>query len=418
MNETVKKTTLENGIRIVTRRMPYVRSVSMGVWVDVGARDETPEENGLCHLIEHMIFKGTRKRNAYGIAKEFDAIGGHTNAFTSMENTCYHAKVMDSHLETMIDILSDIFLNSVFDEGEMEKERPVILQEIGMMEDSPEEYIHILAGHGFWGDHPLGRTILGPRENIASFDAESAKAFFRRLYQPGRIVISAAGNLDHERLVDLVGPLFGAIRRTNGFPERAAAVRRSGVRGHTRDLEQAHVCLGAAGVSIADPRRYPLSLLNTILGGNMSSRMFQEIRERRGLAYSVYSFMSLHVDTGMFGAYAGVDPSNAPETVDLILKALRRMKDERVDEAELRAAKEYTLGNLMLASESNDNQMVRMAQNEIHFNTYVPIQDVADRIKAVTEEEIIDLANCLFTNDPLFLTILGPLDVEKWKLEI
>jgi len=210
-DQMVNKTVLDNGVRILTKRMPHIRSVSMGVWVNVGARDEMQAENGLSHFIEHMIFKGTKRRTAFQIAKEFDAIGGQTNAFTAMENTCYHAKVMETHLETMVDILSDIFLNSEFNANEVEKERPVIFQEIGMVEDNPEEYIHLLAGKSYWGDDPLGRSILGTRENIIGFNTESINFFFHRFYQPERIVISAAGNIEHEKFIDIVGSAFEAI---------------------------------------------------------------------------------------------------------------------------------------------------------------------------------------------------------------
>ncbi|GBC63918.1 insulinase family protein [Desulfonema ishimotonii] len=260
------KTVLNNGIRILTRRIPHVRSVSMGVWVNVGARDESARESGLSHLIEHMIFKGTTRRTAFQIARAFDAIGGYTNAFTGMETTCYHARVTDTHLETMTDILSDIFLNSVFAPDEFERERPVILQEIEMVEDSPEDYIHMLSEAAYWGDHPLGRPIFGTRDNILNFDAAAIRAFFHRLYQPERIVISAAGNLDHDHFVGLMGDAFEAIRPGNGFPERTAHQGRSGVFPHPRDLGQAHICLETRGVSITDPRRYAASLLNTVLG--------------------------------------------------------------------------------------------------------------------------------------------------------
>ncbi|MBI5896047.1 MAG: insulinase family protein, partial [Desulfobacterales bacterium] len=215
-----KKTVLPNGIRIVSKKMAHVRSVSMGVWVDVGARDESEHQSGLSHFIEHMIFKGTARRSAYQIAKEFDAIGGHTNAFTSMENTCYHAKVMDSHLTTMVEILSDIFLNSAFDPQEVERERPVILQEIGMVEDSPEEFLHVLAGRNYWGDHSLGRSILGSRENISSYSAETIREFFHRFYHPERIIVAVAGNVEHERIVELIGPSFATIHNGQPLPER------------------------------------------------------------------------------------------------------------------------------------------------------------------------------------------------------
>ena len=417
MDTPVAKTTLKNGIRIVTKNMPYTRSVSMGVWVNVGARDESAPESGLSHFIEHMVFKGTHKRSAFQIAKEFDAIGGNTNAFTTMENTCYYARVIDSHTETMVDILSDIFVNSVFDPGEIDKERPVILQEIGMVEDSPDEYVHMLSGHNFWGENPLGRSILGTPENIARFDAQTLKKFFRRLYQPDRIIISAAGNIDHEHLIELVAPVFGTLQSRDGFPQRKTPRGYSVVDLNHRNLEQMHICLSARGLSITDPRRYACSLLNTILGGNMSSRLFQEIRERRGLAYSVYSFISSHVDTGMFGFYVGVDPRRAQETTRLVLDEIDRIKNEPVESSELNGAMEYTKGSLLLASESVDNQMVRSAQNEIHFGDDITLRSIIEKVEAVTAEEIRDLANELFNRKQMTLTLLGPLDADKKEFE-
>ena len=380
----------------------------MGVWVDVGARDESPEESGLSHFIEHMIFKGTQKRSAYQIAKEFDAIGGQTNAFTSMESTCYHAKVIDNHLATMVDILTDIFLNSAFDSQEVERERPVIFQEIGMLEDSPEEYVHLLAGKAYWGDAPLGGSILGPRENITRFTAESIVSFFRKYYQPERIVISAAGHLSHEDFVKRVAAPFESIRPGNGLPPRIPPKGRRRVALHSRTLEQVHICLSTGGVSITDPRRYPMALMNTVLGGNMSSRLFQEIRERRGLAYAVYSFVSSFVDTGMFGAYVGVDAANVRAVVDLLLTHLRQLAEAAVTESELTDAKEFTKGNLLLASESVDNQMVRIAQNEIHFGRNIPMQEVVAAVEAVSAEEIRSLARTLLDENPIALTLLGP----------
>ncbi len=409
MRPTINKTTLRNGIRVLTKSMPHVRSVSMGVWVNVGARDEAPTESGLSHLIEHMIFKGTSKRSAFQIAKEFDAIGGQTNAFTTMENTCYHARVMDTHLDTMVEILTDILLNSVFDEKEIVRERPVVLQEIGMVEDTPDEYIHLLLSRNFWGDHPLGRSILGTRENIMSFNADMLKLFFQRFYQPEQIVIAVAGNLEHEHLLDLVGPAFETIRPGDGFPQRIAPVSNSHFAATYRDLEQAHICLGMDGLSITDPQRFAFSLMNTILGGNMSSRLFQEIRENRGLAYSVYSFISSHFDTGLFGAYAAVDPKSAPEATQLLLDAFNVLQTARVEDLELQGAKEYTKGNLLLAAESSDNQMVRLAQNDIHFNEYIPLQTVVDKIDAVTADDIRALATDLFKDHKLTLTLLGPI---------
>lgn len=413
MKTPVNKTSLKNGVRILTKKMPYTRSVSMGVWVNVGSRDEIHAENGLSHFIEHMIFKGTKKRTAYQIAKEFDAIGGQTNAFTTMETTCYHAKVMDTQIETMVDILSDIFLNSVFDAEEVERERPVIFQEIGMVEDSPEEYVHVLAGKAYWNDNGLGQSILGTRENIIAFDAEMIKNFFHRNYQPERIIISAAGNLEHDRFLDLVGPAFESVLPGDGFPDRVTPKGRSLVEIHNRDLEQVQLCLVTKGLAITDPQRYAFSLMNTILGGNMSSRLFQEIRERRGLAYAVYSFISPFVDTGMFGAYMGVDPQKAKTAVELILKEIRKLGNVPVDADELNDAKEYTKGNLLLSSESVDNQMVRLAQNEIHFGQHIPMKSIIEKIESVTKEEILELASNLFRTNHMALILLGSAEDKK-----
>jgi predicted Zn-dependent peptidase len=417
MDMPVAKTVLKNGIRVLSQKIPHTHSVSMGVWVNMGARDETETESGLSHFIEHMIFKGTRKRSAYQIAKEFDAIGGHTNAFTAMENTCYHARVMDTHTKTMVDILSDIFINSIFDPGEIDRERPVILQEIGMVEDSPDEYVHVLSGHNFWGEHPLGRSILGTPENITRFDAAMLKEFLRRLYQPDRIVISAAGNLEHDFLVDLIRPAFETIPAGEDFPRRLRPPDRSVVDFNHRDLEQMHICLSTKGLAITDPRRYPFSLLNTIVGGNMSSRLFQEVRKRRGLAYSVYSFISSHVDSGMFGFYTGVDPKRARETILLILDEIGKLKTEPVKKSELKDAIEYTKGSLLLASESADNHMVRNAQNEMHFGGDITLQEIIEKIEAVTVDDILTLADELIDPAKMTYTLLGPVDGHKVELE-
>ena len=410
-NPRVNKTTLDNGVRIVTMAMPHVRSVSMGVWVHVGARDETDAESGLSHFIEHMIFKGTARRNAFQIAKEFDAIGGQTNAFTSMEHTCYHARVLDTQVETMVDILSDIFLNSVFDEREVARERPVISQEIGMVEDSPEEWVHDKMGPAFWGSHALGRSILGTYENIQGVDSQTIRRFFKRLYQPNRIVIAIAGNVTHDRLVQMVAPAFATIEPGNGFAERTAPTTASGTTCRHRDLEQTHVCLGMNGISVVDRRRFAASLFNTILGGNMSSRLFQTIREERGLAYAIYSFLTSYADAGMLGIYTAVAPKDALECLHLIMEQLRRLKKEPVTDETLCDAKEFIKGNLLMAEESPENQMVRLAQNEIYFDRYIPMQSVIDQIDAVQPEDLLSLADGLWSSGKAALTMLGS-DVE------
>ena len=404
----VNKTTLDNGVRIVSMAMPHMRSVSMGVWVHVGARDESDAESGISHFIEHMIFKGTARRSAYQIAKEFDAIGGQTNAFTSMEHTCYHARVLDSQLPIMVDILSDIFLNSAFEEREVVRERAVIFQEIGMVEDSPEELVHTMLGPAFWGAHPLGRSILGTRENIIGFDSHTISTFFHRLYQPDRIVIAVAGNVEHGQVVDMLGPVFAAVEPGNGFAPRSKPVDGAVFAGRDRDMEQTHVCLGMPGLPVNDSRRFAASLLNTILGGNMSSRLFQSLREEHGLAYAIYSFLSAYGDTGMVGVYTAVQPSDVERSLCLIMDQIRRLKHEPVDAEVLSHAKAFTKGNLLMAEESPDNQMMRLAQNEFYFDGYVPMQRVIDRIEAVTADDLQRLANDLWGNGCPAMTLLGP----------
>ena len=405
---TVNKSLLDNGVRIVSMTMPHVRSVSMGVWVHVGARDETNTESGLSHFIEHMIFKGTARRSAFQIAKEFDAIGGQTNAFTSMEHTCYHARVLDTQLDTMVDILCDIFLNSVFDEREVARERPVIFQEIGMVEDNPEEWVHTMMGPAFWGQHPLGRSILGTRENIQAFDSQAIQRFFNKLYQPDRIVIAVAGNVEHERLVEMLGPVFAAIAPGDGFAPRSTPTKGCDTVRKHRDLEQAHICLGMHGLSVTDPRRFAASLLNTILGGNMSSRLFQKIREERGLAYSIYSFLISYADTGMLGVYTAVMPKDVLTCIDLVMKQIRLLKQAPVSVEALNDAKEFIKGNLLMAEESPDNQMVRLAQNEFFFGRYIPMQAVIDKIDAVTVDDLLALSDSQWGGGHAALTILGP----------
>jgi len=407
------KTTFDNGIRILTHNMPYSRSVSMGVLVNVGARDELKIESGLSHFIEHMLFKGTKRRSAFQIAKEFDAMGGNTNAFTSMEATCCHAKVITSHTEAMADLLSDIFLNSAFDPEEVEKEKPVIIQEIGMVEENPEDYIHVLTGHCCWGDNSLGSSVLGTRENILGFDTDKIKDYFLSRYLPQRAVISIAGNIEHNHILDIVGPAFESQKRGPDFPNRITTEVKSGVNVYEKDLEQVHICVSLKGLSLTDQNRYAFSLLNTVIGGNMSSRLFQEIRERRGLAYSVYSFISSYTDTGMLGAYVAVDPGNAVEATDVIIKEISRIKEHAVDPGELKDAIEYSKGCLLLASESTDNQMFRQAQNEIHFGRFVSLDEVINDIESVKEEDMLNLARNLFDSNNLAITILGPVSGEK-----
>ena len=407
MTEAVAKTTLKNGVRIVTRRIEHVRSVSMGVWVDAGARDEAPCEAGLSHFIEHMLFKGTEKRSSYDIAKAFDAIGGQTNAFTSMENTCYHARAMDEHMGIMAGLLSDIFLNSTFDEEELESERPVILSEIGMVEDNPEDYIHTLLEGQFWGSHPLGRNILGERDKIQGYTRDDLVKFFNHLYQPGKVVISCAGNVNHDEIVSLIAPAFEGIEAKEGFAERVVATPQSGLKCLSRPIEQTHVSLSWPGLAVTHEMRFASSLMNTILGGNMSSRLFQEIREKRGLAYNVYSFTASYVDAGMAGIYAGVMPETLIQCLEVTRGILEELCDKGVDETTLAEAKAFTKGNILLASESVDSQMARLASSEFHFGRQIPLDEVTQRIEAVTIQDIQKVAQMAFSHKPA-VAVLGP----------
>ncbi len=421
MPNDFNKTTLGNGSRIVTKRMPHARSVTMGVWVNVGARDERPEESGLSHFIEHMIFKGTEKRTAVQIDKEFNAIGGQCNAFTSKENTCYHAKVVDTCLGTMVELMSDIFLNSVFHAKEVDRERQVILQEIKMLEDTPDEHVHVLLAQAVWGNHPLGRSVLGRPETVAEFNSATVKEYFGRAYQPERIVIAAAGNLEHEAFGELIARAFAVVRESNDFPERTTPAMDRVITAHPKHLEQVHLCLGTKGVPVTDPRRYTCSVLNVILGGNMSSRLFQEVRERRGLAYAVYSFLALYSDTGMCGVYVGTDQSNIQQVLEIIIKEMKQIKEQPVDSAELRNAKEYLKGGLYLGAESTENQMTRLAHNEIHFGRHVPLKEVEEDIEKVTAEDILELSQDIFQKESASLTLLGPVDDEglhEWRLPL
>jgi predicted Zn-dependent peptidase len=413
MSRPENKTTLGNGIRILTHNMPYSRSVSMGILVNAGARDELLTESGLSHFIEHMLFKGTKRRSAFQIAKEFDAMGGNSNAFTSMETTCCHAKVITSHTPAAADILSDIVLNPAFDSDEIEKEKPVIIQEIGMVEENPEDLIHVLAAKCCWGDNPLGSSVLGTRENILGFDRSGIKDYFVSRYQPQRTLISVAGNIEHNHILDIFGPVFESAAVRSDFPERITPDVKPGVNIHEKDLEQAHICIYLKGLSLTDKNRYAFSLLNTVIGGNMSSRLFQEIREKRGLAYSIYSFISSYTDTGMLGAYVAVDPANAVEAADLIVRELRRIKADAVSPDELKDAIEYTKGCLLLASESTDNQMFRQAQNDMIFGRFVPLDEVIKNIESVRDEDVSGIARDLFSPDNVGITILGPVSGEK-----
>jgi predicted Zn-dependent peptidase len=391
--------------------MPAIHSVSVGIWANVGARDETPAANGACHFIEHMVFKGTRRRSAYEIALEMDAIGGHSNAFTTMEHTCFHGKVLSKHLPRLTDILADIFLESVFDPEELRRERDVIYEEIRMLEDTPDEYLHLLCGEAFFGDHALGRSILGTRDSLKRISPDTLRGYYEDWYEPEKVIVAAAGEVSHREFVDLVAPTFSNMPKGNGrgLPPREPPTPRPGAWPRKKKLEQVHLCLASAGLSAPDPRRYAYSLLNIILGGNMSSRLFQEIREKRGLAYNVYSFAPAFSDCGMLGVYAAVHPRNMRETIEVTLEQMARLKTEPLPHKDMESAKDYIKGSIFMSAESTDSQMLRIAQNEAQFGGYVTLAEVAAGIDAARPADILEIAGELFTSDSLSLTLLGPL---------
>jgi len=413
-----QKTVLANGLRIVTERIPHLKSVSVGIWVNTGSRDEKPEESGLSHMIEHMIFKGTSRRTARQIAKEIDQVGGMSNAFTSKEFTCFHAKVISDHLPLVTDLLTDIFLNSLFAPEDLERERQVILQEIRMLEDTPDELVHVLFSLNLWPHDPLGLPVMGRMETVSSFTPREIRAYLERNYLAPNIVIAAAGDVDHQAFVDLMAPAFESGSSAPGPRSDQRPKARTGVHVTTRNLEQVHFCLGSTFPSALEDERYPAALLNVILGGNMSSRLFQEIRENRGLAYSVYSFLSAYLDTGMLGIYAGVDSGRTEETIRLILAELDKVRRGELDEPELKAAQEHLKGSIILGSESPDSRMIRLAKNEITYGRFIDFDEVLTRVAEVTVDQVVAVAREYLSPEKLSLTVLGPLESSELSADV
>lgn len=403
-----QKSVLPNGIRLVTEEMPHSHTVSLGLWLEVGSRDEGAREGGLTHVLEHMAFKGTHRRTAYDIAREIDQLGGAGNAFTTQENTCFHIKVLGEQLPRALDLLIDLTLNPDYQPHELERERAVILEEIAAQEDNPEDLVQVHFVREFWGGCSLGRPILGEARNISSFSLENLLSYRRATYRPERLVVAAAGSLNHQHLLDLVGPALGAF--DNGAParEREPAVAHPGTYLYARDLEQAHLCLGTRGLSAGDDRRFAASLLQVILGGNMSSRLFQVIREELGLAYSIFSYLSFYKDTGLLEIFAGVNPKNLPPLLEAVTGELRRLKSAPVKDAELAAAKEYVKSSILLNAEDCEHRMLRLAKNEINFGHYIPLEEIIAGVEKVTKEEVINLAQELFQADNWGLAVLGP----------
>ena len=408
-----QKTVLRNGIRVVTEKIPFAHSVSTGIWVNIGSRDEGPVERGITHFIEHMLFKGTKRRSALDIAKEFDAVGGFANAFTSKENVCFHAKVLAAHLPLLTDLLTDIFLRSVFDPTEIEREQNVILQEIRMVEDTPDEFIHVLFQEDFWRQNPLGLPIYGTAEIVEKTGRREMLDFMTSRFVPERIIISAAGNLDHQNFLDLIAPSMETLDHSGYAPQRPTPVHHFFSKVIKKDLEQVHLVMGMQGTSQTTEERFAAHLLNVILGSSMSSRLFQEIREKRGLAYSVYSFSHSHEDTGMLGLYAGISPDNVQQVVQLINDQLAILADQPIPEPELKSAKEYIKGNMYINAESNDSRMNRLAKNEFLFGRYVAFEEIEEQINRVSSENIQKWFRGIYSPDKMATMLYGPVDSES-----
>lgn len=402
-----KKYQLDNGILLVAEQIENVRSVTLGVWVKVGSRYERPEKNGVSHFLEHMFFKGTKKRSAADISIDIDSVGGDLNAFTSREGTTFYVKVLDEHIDRGIDLLSDIFLHSTFPEEDIEKEKRVIKEEIKMVEDTPDDYIHDLFYETIWGAEGLGQPVLGKRETIKSFEREDLAAHIRKYYGTKDTVIACAGNFKPDKLLHTLNHTFGGLRR-GSEPEKGKTPEfRNRSSAHSKDLSEAHVCIGVEGIPQAHDDRYAMYLINAILGAGVSSRLFQEIREKRGLAYSIYSFVSSYLDTGILGVYAGASKKRVVEVIELIVKEMKGLKDS-VTEVELQRAKDQIKGNLILALESTNSRMQNIARQEIYFGRYFSSEEIIRDVDAVRIGQVRDVLERLVRKDSIAITALGP----------
>ena len=403
-----RKTLLDNGIRIVTEHIPHVQSVSIGIWVKTGSRDENKEKNGIAHFIEHMLFKGTKKRSALQIAKEIDAVGGILNASTGREYTNFFAKVLHKDFDLAIDLLSDIFLKSLFPSHEVKRERGVILQEIKMVEDTPDDYVQDLFSQNFFPGHPLGCPILGNYATITKINRPKLAGFFQNYYlNPLRIIVSVAGKLNHERVVEAIGRTLGRIKPKEEARMWSPPEVFPGIKIFNKDLEQVHLCLGSIGLPHTHPSRYAGYILNVILGGSMSSRLFQEIREKRGLAYAIFSYNASFQDTGILTIYAGTARDNLKKVIELIMNELRKLKKNPLKKIELEKAKDQLKGNILLMWENTDVRMSRLATGEIYFEKYIPLGHVLTAIERVTVDDVQSLSQELFQKKYFALVALG-----------
>lgn len=404
-----RKSLLSNGIRVVSEAIPYVKSVTLGIWIGTGARSESENNHGISHFIEHLMFKGTEKRSAKCIAETVDAVGGQLNAFTAKEHTCYYMKVLDSQVDLALDILSDMLMSSKFAAGDIDREREVVLEEVHMYEDTPDELVHDIHLGKIWRGHELGRNILGSTNSISKFDESMVREYYQQFYTPDNLVIAAAGNLNHDNLVNAIERFFIRMEGTKKHIETKVPVITPAKTVRAKETEQVHLCLSAQGVPQNSPEIYKIHVLNNILGGGISSRLFQAIREEKGLAYSVYSYQTNYSDAGLFTVYAGTRPANVLQVIEIIFQTMQSVKDDGITEAELKRAKEQLKGSLFLGLESSSSRMSRLGKMEIMLGKYISLEEVVEKIERVSLSDVKVMAQQLFCPELLCLTALGPI---------
>jgi predicted Zn-dependent peptidase len=415
----IRKSVLPNGVRVLTEPMPQMVSATIGIWVENGSRYEHEgRQNGVSHFIEHLLFKGTKKRTAAQIAEQFDAVGGVLNAFTGKEYTCYYAKVLGADLKMATELLADLFLESVFDPAEIDRERQVVLQEISQAEDTPDDFIHDLFNLHFWQGHPLALPIFGSVETVNAIDRDLLVSFMADRYRAGRVFIAAAGAVDHDDLVADCERYFANVAGDDRGEPISPPQETVMVLNHSKELEQAHICIGGPGISNVDPLRFAAYVMNTAVGGGMSSRLFQEVREKRGRVYSIYSFISSFLDCGYFGIYAGTNPEWVDEVIEVTLNEIGKVSREGLQPNELARAKSQLKGNMLLGMESSDSRMNRLARNEIYFRRDIPLEEVASAIDAVTNDQVVELSTHCFKSDRMGLVLLGDLKGRKLGPEV
>ncbi len=407
------ETTLESGLKIITEEIPYVRSVALGFWVAVGARDESEKFNGMSHFLEHLLFKGTKTRTARQISEIFDFLGGELNAYTAKEYTYFYTRLLDEQVPVGAEVLSDMLQNPRFGEKAIAAEKQVVLEEINLHQDTPDELIHDVFAKSLWKNHPLGRSGLGDAKTVKSFTRTEIAEFFSQNYVLDNLVIAGAGNLKHEEIVDLAKRLFTKKTSKKTRRKRVKPEATSGVAVLKKDTEQAHIAYGAQSLHAKHKDRFTLAILDNILGGGMSSRLFQEVREKRGLAYSIYSYHALYEETGLFSVYAGTRPSQVEEVVKIVKDELENLAERGVRAEELHRAKEHIKGQLVLSMESTSTRMTRLGKSELIQGEILSLDEIVDRIDQVTLDDVLRVARNIFGANKLFLAVIGPLNKDK-----